>query len=152
MHESEVAQSCPTLSDPMDCSLPGSSIHGIFQARVREWGAVAFSTKLLIMVISENGTGILAEWTSSFILYTSGVYYICNKRVLVIFKKKNFWNQWYSPFIKHHTLTWNKSVDLKRDSWLRAWSLDSKQESSFSLMCDLFRYVIKFLPSGQWYW
>ena len=41
--ESEVAQSCPTLSGPMDCSLPGSSIHGIFQARVLEWGAVAFS-------------------------------------------------------------------------------------------------------------
>ena len=41
--ESEVAQSCPILSDPMDCSLPGSSIHGIFQARVLEWGATAFS-------------------------------------------------------------------------------------------------------------
>ena len=41
--ESEVAQSCPTLLDPMDCSPPGSSIHGIFQARVLEWGATAFS-------------------------------------------------------------------------------------------------------------
>ena len=41
--KSEVTQSCPTLSDPMDCSLPGSSIHGIFQARVLEWGAIAFS-------------------------------------------------------------------------------------------------------------
>ena len=41
--ESEVAQSCPTLSNPMDCGLPGSSIHGIFQARVLEWGAIAFS-------------------------------------------------------------------------------------------------------------
>ena len=41
--ESEVAQSCPTPSDPMDCSLPGSSAHGIFQARVLEWGAIAFS-------------------------------------------------------------------------------------------------------------
>ena len=40
--ESEVAQSCPTLSDPMDCSPPGSSVHGIFQARVLEWGAIAF--------------------------------------------------------------------------------------------------------------
>ena len=40
--ESDVAQSCPTLRDPMDCSLPGSSIHGIFQARVLEWGAIAF--------------------------------------------------------------------------------------------------------------
>ena len=43
--ESEVAQSCPTLSDPMDCSLPGSSIHGILQARVLDWGAIAFSNK-----------------------------------------------------------------------------------------------------------
>ena len=43
--ESEVAQSCLTLHDPMDCSLPGSSIHGIFQARVLEWGAIAFSLK-----------------------------------------------------------------------------------------------------------
>ena len=41
--QSELAQSCPTLSDPVDCSLPGSSIHGIFQARVLEWGAIAFS-------------------------------------------------------------------------------------------------------------
>ena len=45
--ESEVVQSCPTLSDPMDCSLPGSSIHGIFQARVLEWVAIAFSTTSL---------------------------------------------------------------------------------------------------------
>ena len=42
--ESEVAQSCPTRSDPMDYSLPGSSFHGTFQARVLEWGAIAFST------------------------------------------------------------------------------------------------------------
>ena len=41
--ESEVAQSCLTPSDPMDCSAPGSSVHGIFQARVLEWGAIAFS-------------------------------------------------------------------------------------------------------------
>ena len=43
--ESVVAQPCPTLSDPMDCSLPGSSVHGIFQARVLEWGAIAFSAR-----------------------------------------------------------------------------------------------------------
>ena len=43
--ESEVAQSCPTLRDHVDCSLPGSSVHGIFQARVLEWGAIAFSIK-----------------------------------------------------------------------------------------------------------
>ena len=49
--ESEVAQPCPTLSDPMDCSLPGSSVHVIFQARVLEWGAIAFS---LMCVSSEQ--------------------------------------------------------------------------------------------------
>ena len=43
--ESEVTQSCPTLSDPMNCSLPGSSVHGIFQAKVLEWGAIAFSKR-----------------------------------------------------------------------------------------------------------
>jgi len=48
--ESKVAQSCPTLRDPMDYSLPGSSVHGIFQARVLEWGAIAFS------VTETNGT------------------------------------------------------------------------------------------------
>ena len=46
--ESEVAQLCLTFSDPMDCSLPGSSVHRIFQARVLEWGAIAFSEHLTI--------------------------------------------------------------------------------------------------------
>ena len=54
--ESEVAQLCETLSDPMDCSPPGSSVHGIFQARVLEWGAVAFSnatcTSLFIIEVT----------------------------------------------------------------------------------------------------
>ena len=45
--DSEVVQSCPTLRDPTDCSPPGSSIHGIFQARVLEWGAIAFSVHLV---------------------------------------------------------------------------------------------------------
>ena len=51
--EREVAQSCLTLRDPMDCSLPGSSIHGIFQARVLKWGAIAFS----FTRIAEYNTG-----------------------------------------------------------------------------------------------
>ena len=48
--ESEVTQSCPTLSDPMDCSLPDSSVHEIFQARVLEWGAIAFSNNEQLLV------------------------------------------------------------------------------------------------------
>ena len=50
--ESKVAWSCPTLSDPMDCSLPGSSVHGIFQARVLEWGAIAFSRGILTLYLN----------------------------------------------------------------------------------------------------
>ena len=45
--ESEVTQLCLTLSDPMDCSLPGSSVHGIFQARVLEWGAIYWMTSIV---------------------------------------------------------------------------------------------------------
>ena len=53
-NESEVAQSCLTLSDPMDCSLPGSSIHGIFQARVLEWCAIAFSKEGLYQILLKD--------------------------------------------------------------------------------------------------
>ena len=49
--ESEVAQSCPILSDLMDCSLPGSSVHGIVQASVLEWGAIAFSQNISLLLL-----------------------------------------------------------------------------------------------------
>ena len=52
--ESEVAQSCSTLRDTMDCSPPGSSVHGIFQARVLEWGAIPFSHNTLLCEIAEK--------------------------------------------------------------------------------------------------
>ena len=61
--ESEVAQSCLTLSDPMDCSLSGSSVHGIFQARVLEWGAIAFSMIMLEDII-KNPHGLCIPWNS----------------------------------------------------------------------------------------
>ena len=60
--ESEVAQSCPTFSDPS--SLPGSSIHGIFQARVLEWGAIAFSSPNSITLNLELWTVVLFLWLS----------------------------------------------------------------------------------------
>ena len=75
--ESEVAQSCPTLCDPMDCSLPGSPVHGIFRARVLEWGAIAFSVfmnRKLLFPFS------LYKWSAHFYLFyfnisvTSSVY------------------------------------------------------------------------------
>ena len=56
MRESEVAQSCPTLSDPMDRSLPGFSVHGSFQAKVLEWVAIAFTWRIHLPFISEEVT------------------------------------------------------------------------------------------------
>ena len=68
--ESEVTQSCPTLSDIMDCNLLGSSIHGIFQARVLEWGAIAFSTFTpyldLIALIIINGRNRIKTLIGSY--------------------------------------------------------------------------------------
>ena len=69
--ESEVAQPCPTLFDPVDCSLSGSSIDGIFQARVLEWGAIAFSYIVLVNLIhfiirGDNTPGV---WTAHFDRY-----------------------------------------------------------------------------------
>ena len=52
--ESEVAESCPTRSDPMDCGPPVSSVHGIFQARVLEWGAIAFSAECMQFTLIPN--------------------------------------------------------------------------------------------------
>ena len=56
--KNEVAQSCLTLRDPMDCSLPGSSVHGIFQARVLEWGAIAFSGKTVWRFLKNIGINL----------------------------------------------------------------------------------------------
>ena len=59
-HESEVAQSCPTRSNPMDCSLPDSFVHGIFQARVLEWVAIAFSGCSLLPNFYSNNNEIIS--------------------------------------------------------------------------------------------
>ena len=67
--ESEVAQSCLTLRDPMDCSLPGSSIHGIFQARVLEWGAIALSINLILTWYSGLYIQIWSHISGKFLFY-----------------------------------------------------------------------------------
>ena len=73
--ESEVAQSCLTLSDPMDCSPPGPSVHGIFQARVLEWGTIAFSARSIY--VAANGIisfFLMAEYYS--ITYVYSIFFI----------------------------------------------------------------------------
>ena len=72
--ESEVAQSCSTLSHPMDCSLPGSSVHGIFQARVLEWDAIAFSeqqqqTLSITQVVKKRKVSLIHAVSNDLTLY-----------------------------------------------------------------------------------
>ena len=100
--ESEVAQSYPTLSNPMDCSLPGSSIHGIFQARVLEWGAIAFSVCIYIHTyihtyIYSAGYGILYykagyEWANDLPLLASNLIL----HFLVSISSLPLWTDWLS--------------------------------------------------------
>ena len=59
--ESEVIQSCPTLCDPVDCSPPGSSVHGIFQARVLEWGAIAFSANYRTIALISHASKVVLK-------------------------------------------------------------------------------------------
>ena len=71
----EVTQSCPTLCDPTDCSLPSSSVHGIFQARVLEWGAVAFSTHRYIsrlLYIERDIFTVIPHWNNTMWTKTLG--------------------------------------------------------------------------------
>ena len=95
--ESEVVQSCPTLLDPMDCNLPGSSAHGIFQARVLEWVAIAFSNNCITTkhsnsrdisgdpVVNAAGAGSIPGWGTK-ILHTVWPKKEI-KKILNVFKK-----------------------------------------------------------------
>ena len=87
-----IAQSCLTLSDPMDCSLPGSSIHGIFQARLLEWGAIAFSNSLLAIqyflqfLLGWHTKGKINKWYSYKL--PSFVTFLWDKRIWFAWNKK----------------------------------------------------------------
>ena len=73
--EREVAQSCLTLSNPMDCNLPDSSVHGIFQARVLEWGAIAFSIKTTMSKINKHHTikYRVGKYRNYFVITLNGI-------------------------------------------------------------------------------
>ena len=99
--ESEVAQSCLTLSDPMDCSPPGSSVHGSFQARVLEWGANAFSDTLswikpnMPLLLTDEKYLNFSSWKSYF---TFGKLIRRNNSLLTILNNTTI--LWLSPFLK----------------------------------------------------
>ena len=91
--ESEVTQSCPTLSNNMDCSLPGSSVHGIFQARVLEWGATAFSKAQLKYPLWENFFFFLIRQSPLYPISESllqAIHFKCQVRLFISFVKISF--------------------------------------------------------------
>ena len=86
--ESEVTQSCPTLRDLMDCSLPGSFVHGIFQARVLEWGAIAFSTCMFYNYSIILLFNLLCVYIIYFMSFQSGTAVLLNLMQSVFLKNQ----------------------------------------------------------------
>ena len=109
--ESEVARSCPTLSDPMDCSPPGSSVHGIFQARVLEWGAIAFSLgpafRLIVIWVEHN-----------LVAFSSVCVCVCVYLFEMTGLGHGSWERSYSIFL-FSKWAWV----LHRWGWLKSWVL-----------------------------
>ena len=103
--ESEVAQSCPTLRDPMDCSPPGSSARGIFQARVLEWGAIAFSDRHIYTAL--NGSVLdfrmhVRVYRHSVMpdsLRPHGLPVACQGPLSMGFSRREYWR--WLPFLLH---------------------------------------------------
>ena len=112
---SEIAQSCPTLSDPMDCSLPGSSVHGILQARVLEWGAIAFSMMNLDRVLKSRDIALPVKVHLAKAMVFPVVTYGCESWTL---KKAERWRidafEWYFAWILSREDSW-ESLGLQGD-------------------------------------
>ena len=110
--ESEAAQSCPTLSNPMDCSLPGSYVHGIFQARVLEWGAIAFSIYILLYIkqITNKDRKLYSQYFAISYRWKES-----KKEFLYILNIHNIYADIHSDhWAVHLKLTWNcKSIMLQ---------------------------------------
>ena len=131
--EREVAQSCLTLRDPMDCSLPGSSVHRIFQARVLEWGAIAFS--VLTVLITTNCGKFWKRWEYQT---TLPAYWEIRKQV----RKQLFepdLEQWtvsklgkeYIKAVYCHPayLTYMQSAPCEMQSWMNtSWNQDCREK------------------------
>ena len=105
--ESQVTQSCTTLNDPMDCSLPGSSVPGIFQARVLEWGAIAFSMPSVRRGF--NSSWPSSQWPQHFPLYM----FILSLRMGKGHGSLLFQGQW----------SCSKAVSLEVTPWVIHWKI-----------------------------
>ena len=123
--QSEVAQSCLTLRDPVDCSLPGSSIHGIFQARVLEWGAIAFSSvesnlknaDAVAQLLRRSFSCLMRESkdTVKRLIYFSRGHYALFRRSIKLPVKMRFWyHLWLLETFSYFLLL---TMWLRKTSW-----------------------------------
>ena len=103
--ESEVAQSCLTLSNPMDCSLSGSSVHGVSQARVLEWGATAFSRSMYKKCFSLHEKETMGK--SSKRMPSIPTSNSINFFLLINFTGLNIWPEVVQPMVHHRTSSKN---------------------------------------------
>ena len=125
--ESEVVQSCPTLRDPMDCSLPGSSIQGIFQARVLEWGAITFSIYLCLYIYI---------WQCQVLSFKFSV---IPKRMLQEFRRK----------LRGYALLWSGEKDSSSGrGWDMAWALTDGKWTGYLRWMNRIRFLCQLLSKG----
>ena len=144
--ESEVIQSCLTLSDPMDCSLPGFSIHGIFQARVLEWGATAFSTLKLHHPIYEPQ--IIEDCTLNAF---SSLFCDCSKSQSVFADAGDRWLGFFALTCNHKDLLWSKKA-LKGTRNIKTYLLKVQRLTSFSIQVVQFSFTIWLWQRNKMYW
>ena len=111
--ESEVAQLCPTLRDPIDCSPPGFSIHGIFQARVLEWGAIAFSDLVIIWFIYGCTMWHVGFFVAAHQLVVAHGLSICSMKDSRMRRLQQLWHMNLAAL--HH-------VGVELSSWTREWT------------------------------
>ena len=119
--ESEVTQSCPTFSDPMDCSLPGSSIHGIFQARVLEWGAIALSDDIVkISHISQILTIKVSEGWCWLLMWRERKF--CGHSMMQADWGPSIVNRWFPRSLGISYVTSTRG-NMESKWWKSQWSL-----------------------------
>ena len=111
--ESEVAQSCPTLFDPMDCNLPCSSITGIFLARVLEWVAISFSSRYIRSAVEVREGGINFIWKGSRVSPLGKIFHCSNEE-----RGRRYYTERTRWFLKEHSMILKKSSIMGKENWL----------------------------------
>ena len=171
--EREVAQSYPTLRDPMDCSPPGSSVHGIFQARMLEWGAIAFSVVSVRVSLMTHSHSLDAEdtrrvgiramptgkWSSGrlpvWLLHHSCLYFFSKIQVLVSYRKakqdtNNYLNCWeMKKGLSYNGFSWSHQIcehilGLEIIGWSQWYSPRSMDVISWQKSCVWAFFVYRF--------